>query len=115
MTYERRRQDPPISMQPGAAALTTAYEGRTSPPLQGRIAVAGRDIELRSREAAMASESTVGRFGSGREVQRIEDAALLSGAGRFTDDVSEPGQAFLCFLRSPYAHARISSIDVSRA
>jgi carbon-monoxide dehydrogenase large subunit len=62
----------------------------------------------------MADGSTVGRFGSGREVQRIEDAALLAGAGRFTDDVSEPGQAYLCFLRSPYAHARISSIDLSK-
>jgi aerobic carbon-monoxide dehydrogenase large subunit len=63
----------------------------------------------------MADGSIVGRFGSGRDVQRIEDAALLAGAGRFTDDVSAPGQAYLCFLRSPYAHARILSIDVAKA
>ena len=63
----------------------------------------------------MASESTVGRFGSGREVQRIEDAALLSSAGRFTDDLMLSGQTYLCFLRSPHAHARIVSIDASGA
>jgi aerobic carbon-monoxide dehydrogenase large subunit len=63
----------------------------------------------------MADGSIVGRFGSGRDVQRIEDAALLAGAGRFVDDVSAPGQTHLCFLRSPYAHARILSVDVAKA
>lgn len=59
----------------------------------------------------MAEGSAVGRFGSGREVLRIEDEALLKGAGRFADDVSLPGQLWLCFQRSPHAHARIRSID----
>ena len=63
----------------------------------------------------MPDGSTIGRFGSGREVRRIEDAGLLAGAGRFTDDVSLPGQTCLGFLRSPVAHARIVSIDVSAA
>jgi carbon-monoxide dehydrogenase large subunit len=48
-------------------------------------------------------------------VRRIEDPALLTGAGRFVDDLSLPGQAHLKFLRSPHAHARIRSIDVSPA
>ncbi|HVY15781.1 MAG TPA: xanthine dehydrogenase family protein molybdopterin-binding subunit [Rhodopila sp.] len=56
-----------------------------------------------------------GRFGSGREVRRIEDAGLLAGKGRFTDDVTVPGQAVIGFLRSPHAHARIVSIDTSAA
>ena len=63
----------------------------------------------------MAGESTIGRFGSGREVRRIEDAALLAGAGCFTDDVSLPAETNLCFLRSPHAHARIVSIDATKA
>ena len=63
----------------------------------------------------MPDGSTIGRFGSGREVRRIEDAGLLAGAGRFTDDFSMPGQTYLAFLRSPMAHARIASIDVSAA
>uniref|UniRef100_UPI0031D040C8 xanthine dehydrogenase family protein molybdopterin-binding subunit n=1 Tax=Inquilinus sp. TaxID=1932117 RepID=UPI0031D040C8 len=63
----------------------------------------------------MTDGSTVGRFGSGREVKRIEDAGLLAGAGRFSDDISLPGQTYLGFLRSPHAHARIVSIDASGA
>ena len=43
----------------------------------------------------MTDESIVGRFGSGREVRRIEDAELLVGAGRFVDDISLPSQAHI--------------------
>jgi carbon-monoxide dehydrogenase large subunit len=57
--------------------------------------------------------STIGRFGSGRDVRRIEDAGLLAGAGHFTDDFSPPGVTYLGFLRSPHAHARIISIDTA--
>ena len=63
----------------------------------------------------MAEETAAGRFGSGREVRRIEDRALLLGAGRFTDDVSLPGQLHLCFLRSPHAHAKLVAIDTGAA
>lgn len=63
----------------------------------------------------MSSESTIGRFGSGREVRRIEDAGLLAGAGHFTDDMSHPSQVYLSFLRSPHAHARIVSIQTEAA
>ncbi len=59
--------------------------------------------------------TSVGRFGSGREVKRVEDAALLAGHGRFTDDVALPGQLHVAFLRSPYAHARIVAIDTAPA
>ena len=51
----------------------------------------------------------------GARVQRIEDPALLQGKGRFVDDVKIPGTLHACFLRSPYAHARLRSIDASRA
>ena len=62
----------------------------------------------------MTAESKYARFGSGKSVPRVEDEALLTGAGRFADDFSVPGQAYVCFLRSPHAHARIGTID-SRA
>ncbi|VWX63562.1 Carbon-monoxide dehydrogenase large subunit [Burkholderiales bacterium 8X] len=55
------------------------------------------------------------RFGSGQAVRRLEDESLLAGAGRYTDDVNLPDQAHLYFLRSPYPHARLTSIDVSAA
>ena len=59
--------------------------------------------------------AVVQRFGSGQSVRRIEDPALVAGAGQFAADVSLPGQAHLCLLRSPYAHARIASIDADAA
>src|SRR6266550_3103511 len=56
-----------------------------------------------------------GRFGSGKPVRRVEDADLLTGKGRFADDVSAPDQVFAYFLRSPHPHARIAAIDKSAA
>jgi carbon-monoxide dehydrogenase large subunit len=55
------------------------------------------------------------RFGSGKSVARVEDDALLTGRGRFTDDVAAAGAAHVCVLRSPHAHARIVSIDTAAA
>jgi len=56
-----------------------------------------------------------GRFGSGQQVQRVEDPALLAGKGQFTDDVAPAGQLHMVFVRSPHAHARIVSIDSAAA
>ncbi len=57
----------------------------------------------------------VTRFGSGRDVPRIEDEGLLKGQGRFTDDLAPDGHLRLCFLRSPHPHARILRIDADQA
>ncbi len=52
----------------------------------------------------------------GRPVVRKEDFRLLTGQGRFTDDVArQDGEAALHILRSPHAHARIRSIDAASA
>ena len=63
----------------------------------------------------MATESQFARFGSGKSVLRVEDENLLKGAGLFTDDATLPGQANVCFLRSPHPHARIIAIDTKFA
>ncbi len=63
----------------------------------------------------MSTETIAQRFGSGHSVRRIEDDALLTGRGRYTDDVANQGYKVLCFLRSPHAHARILSIDIADA
>jgi carbon-monoxide dehydrogenase large subunit len=55
------------------------------------------------------------RFGSGQAVRRLEDEALLKGEGRYTDDIVPDGQLRLVFVRSPYPHARIVSVDTSAA
>ena len=46
---------------------------------------------------------------------RVEDDPLLRGAGCYTDDLTLPGQACACVLRSPHAHARITGIDTTAA
>jgi carbon-monoxide dehydrogenase large subunit len=51
----------------------------------------------------------------GRPLPRFEDLRLVRGAGRYTDDVSVPQQAFAVFVRAPHAHARIVAIDTSAA
>ena len=63
----------------------------------------------------MNNESQSSRYGSGKSVRRVEDEALLIGAGMFADDVSAPGEARLCFLRSPYPHARIDALNTAAA
>ena len=51
----------------------------------------------------------------GRPLRRREDGPLLTGRGRFVDDLAVPGLAHLALLRSPHAHARVARLDVQRA
>ena len=51
----------------------------------------------------------------GKSVKRIEDKRFITGKGRYTDDINLPGMTHAYILRSPYAHARIKSIDTSAA
>ena len=53
--------------------------------------------------------------GIGASVPRQEDAALLTGRSRFIDDIDLPNQLHAHFIRSPYGHARLGSIDASAA
>ena len=55
------------------------------------------------------------RFGIGQPVTRREDQRLLTGTGRYTDDINIPGQAYAHILRSPHAHAEITAIDTAAA
>ncbi len=51
----------------------------------------------------------------GAPVKRVEDARLITGAAKYIDDLQIPGIAHVAILRSPYAHARIGSIDTTKA
>ncbi|SHN72907.1 xanthine dehydrogenase family protein molybdopterin-binding subunit [Bradyrhizobium erythrophlei] len=70
---------------------------------------------------AEATSSTKARPGSGppwvgQSIARVEDSSLLTGRGRFMDDIGvHPGTMHAAFLRSPHAYADILSIDVSQA
>jgi len=51
----------------------------------------------------------------GAKIHRREDPRLVSGEGRYIDDFTRPGTVFLAVVRSPHAHARIKSIDLTNA
>jgi carbon-monoxide dehydrogenase large subunit len=51
----------------------------------------------------------------GKARLRKEDARLLTGQTNWTDNMVLPGMLHMCFVRSPFAHARITSVDVSAA
>ena len=51
----------------------------------------------------------------GASIKRVEDQRLITGRGRYVDDIGMPGMTYMAILRSPYAHANIRSIDTSVA
>ena len=53
--------------------------------------------------------------GLGAAVPRVEDRRLMTGRGRYVDDVTLPGMAWACVVRSPIAHAQIEQLDASNA
>ena len=54
-------------------------------------------------------------FGISQHVLRREDQNLLTGSGKYTDDITFDNQTFVAFLRSPVAHAKLLTVDVSAA
>jgi len=63
----------------------------------------------------LASRTRTAAQGVGKPVRRREDPRLVTGSGCFGDDVSLPGQAHACMVRSPHAHAAIGRIDTADA
>src|SRR5947209_18680139 len=52
---------------------------------------------------------------TGASIKRSEDPRILTGRGRYVDDIQLPGMLHAAFVRSPVAHAKVLSIDVSAA
>src|SRR5579871_6625185 len=86
------------------AAAAAGGPGR---PADDRV---GQGPEVRDREAA----DVVARL-TGQSVPRREDARLLTGRGRYVDDVRAPGMLHAAFVRSHLPHARLRGIDVAAA
>src|SRR6478672_2980564 len=61
----------------------------------------------------MLTANATGYVGS--RIKRREDPRLVTGNGNFTDDFTPAGTVYLHMLRSPHAHAKITSIDTSAA
>ena len=53
--------------------------------------------------------------GMGHSIKRKEDPRFIRGKGTFVDDVVLPGMLYLDIVRSPFAHAKIKKIDISKA
>src|SRR5215469_13184606 len=51
----------------------------------------------------------------GQSVKRKEDFRFITGQGRYTDDLTKPGQTHAVFVRSPHPHARIRAVDGAAA
>ena len=62
----------------------------------------------------LPSPSSERPIGFGR-LKRTEDARFIRGQGNYLDDIKLPGMVYGALLRSPYAHAKIVSIDTSAA
>ena len=55
------------------------------------------------------------KFAVGQPVTRVEDTRLIKGQGKFTDDQKLQNMVHGVFTRSPYAHAKIVSINIDEA
>ena len=74
------------------------------------------DVAGHASETTLAPEKVEVQKGwGGQSVPRREDKRLLRGEGVFVDDVKRHGMGYLHFVRSPYAHAHITRVDVSAA
>ena len=67
----------------------------------------GETTELKEREQKLQ--------GLGASLLRKEDARFIRGQGTYIDYIKLPGMLFGAIVRSPYAHARINSIDKTKA
>ncbi|MDX1374774.1 MAG: xanthine dehydrogenase family protein molybdopterin-binding subunit [Burkholderiales bacterium] len=66
-------------------------------------------------QLAIQFDPASARFGASHTQKRIEDDRLLTGRGLFSDDRAFPDAAALVVVRSPYAHARLTSCDLAEA
>jgi carbon-monoxide dehydrogenase large subunit len=73
----------------------------------------GSSATPRAARAAGIHAMAIARFG--QSMPRVEDRLLLTGRGRFVDDISLPGQAHGVLVYASHAHARLKSVDISRA
>src|SRR5690242_21527431 len=82
--------------------------------------MAGKSGAKYGKKKTVRPSSTNGARGAavkwvGQPIRRKEEARLVSGRGIFVDDEKMPGTLHLKFVRSSYAHAKVTRVDVSKA
>src|SRR5215510_4128429 len=86
-----------------------------SPPAQTPHGHRAEALRERVLPRSISSRIEMGEFAIGQSVSRFEDPRLLKGGGRYVGDMVLPGMVSGYVLRSPHAHARIRSIDTTKA
>src|SRR5208282_4951064 len=76
---------------------------------------ADRQADRSTADELATERLAVEKFAVGQSVPRSEDPMLLRGHGRYTDDVSLPGQSYAVMVRSGIAHGVIRKINVDAA
>ncbi|HET9718806.1 MAG TPA: xanthine dehydrogenase family protein molybdopterin-binding subunit [Solirubrobacteraceae bacterium] len=76
---------------------------------------AAEEITRIASEVAAERDTASAAVHVGRAMRRKEDPRLITGKGRYVDDITLPGTLWCAFVRSPEAHARVTNIDASAA
>src|SRR5262249_42550497 len=74
-----------------------------------------RERHLGLEERTMEPRTDAKICGMGHAMKRKEDPRFIRGQGHYVDDIQVPGMLYMDIVRSPYAHARIKSINSERA
>src|SRR6476661_8505055 len=112
--HHHRRAGRESGTQPGPGR---GNDRREPVPLHGvsehrRCRAAGSRTDRCRHRSPAGAAVMVTRY-IGKPVRRVEDLRLITGNGRYTDDIGEgTGALEAAFVRSPHAHARIGEIDV---
>src|SRR6516164_3365590 len=93
------------------SASDTLSDATSAKPSQIRLFPMQEHISPLSLENAIALQ----KYGVGQPVRRQEDDALVRGKGKYTDDLSFPGQAYAWMVRSNHAHGIIKRIGTEAA
>ena len=72
-------------------------------------------MQDRPQPSSLENAIALQKYGVGQPVRRKEDDTLVRGKGKYTDDFSQPGQAYAWIVRSSHAHGIIKGIDTTAA
>src|ERR1700743_2351264 len=99
----------------GNLCRCTGYQTTVKPVFWAaeKLGGEGKRLTTTADESRALDEIKIGGLGSSRK--RVEDERFIRGKGNYTDDIVLPGMLPMEILRSPLPHARIKSIDTSRA
>ena len=98
-----------------AGSLPGAGAGASEFRISGEIAYPAAAASRAGMGRSDVAVEAVGARSVGARVKRVEDPRILTGRGRYVDDIVLPGMLHAAFLRSTVPHGRLVSLDVSEA